>query len=332
MDETTIANTMRRAGALGRPVVREFVIDFLGGLIPGLIFLVAIVAALILPAWSAFGFFLPGLAADAAQSFTTRIDPAATILLLIFPVLLLLLATAYVFGHLFFRQDPKDADQASFDKIARRDDGTGMARTLKCKSGNLTLVEFPYHFLKNYLLDRGILYLADTVPWGPIEPDEFRSLTEDQARDRLNRECGRRAKHFVNALKLRIQASSPASFTTLARNEAHVRLSSSLWYVCRALVWTSFIGGALCLLPTVVSPRPFAIAWNPERVDPVIALPIAVFLSAMLIRRAVEHALHYQREREVLFILETAYWLKLNGVAPRMFEGLGGPGPSAPSV
>lgn len=146
-----------------RGAVKEFVVEFLGGLIPGVAFLLALVPALLLPVAKAIQFVFPSYdlllpVFGASESLTVGL-----VLFFVIPVLFAFLVFAYIAGHLFYRQDPKEADHASFLRIPRHKSQDGMVRAVE---GGDIPIEFPYHFLKEYLAARGIDYLAKRVPWG----------------------------------------------------------------------------------------------------------------------------------------------------------------------
>lgn len=294
-----VADMTDQVGATtARGTLREFLVEFLGSLVPGIAFLVSMVPGFIVPATAAlFGLFkLPW----PQVGFPTGVPASiTTILFLIIPGVLAFLVFAYLAGHFFYRQDPKIADEASFKKIPRHVNFDGMVRPIPGMAN--PPVEFPYHFLKQYLLDRGLKYLAVHVPWN--KQNKF----------------NRRAKHFANALKLRVALESPLAFAILARNEAHVRLSSSMWYVSRALILASGLGFAIYGL-SVISPD--------VKCSPLVILPLIMVLLSWLTKWAIERSLHYQREREVLFILEVAHWLWHTKRVPKIFDGIS---PTTPS-
>ncbi len=289
--------------------IREFIVEFLGSLVPGVAFLIAVIPAFVAPIWSIAITFLRHPAVD----FPTLPGSASvsTIIFLQFPLLMGFFVIAYIAGHLFYRQNPKTADAASFKRISddasKRGEGhenkNGMVRELTDEQGRKrTPVEFPYHFLYEYLDERGIDYLANRVPW-----------------DKTSHK--RRAKHFANALKLRIQTVSPEGSALLARNEAHIRLSSSMWYVCRTLIGASWLGLSAFVFVGIVSqlvPSSVKLEFSV-----ILLFPIFTLLVSHFTKVAIERSLHYQREREILFILEVAHWLFISDRAPKMFEGLG---------
>lgn len=292
--------------------IREFIVEFLGSLVPGVAFLFAVVPAFVIPILTIALTFLP----HPAMTFPTvqGAVPASvsTVMFLLFPALMGFFVFAYIAGHLFYRQNPKTADEASFKRISKNDEnkaGRMVGEVVEVVDGQerrTTPVEFPYHFLREYLVARGIDYLAAHVPWNHADHK-------------------RRAKHFANALKLRIQTVSAEGSAILARNEAHIRLSSSMWYVCRTLVWASALGLSAFILAAGIS---YLVPFTTKLEFSVTLLfPASTLLLSLFTRQAIERALHYQREREILFILEVAHWLVITARAPKMFEGLNSPNP-----
>ena len=281
-----------------RSAIRDFIIEFLGCLVPGIAFLFSTIPAFFIPVGIVAFTFLPPSSVPVPALKGTLPVSVGTIMFLIVPALASLLVFSYIVGHLFYRQDPKNADKASFLRIPRHEGLDGMVRPI---DGGGVPVEFPYHFLKSYLLDRGLIYLAEHVPWNA-------------------QNWKRRCKHFANALKIRIHIESPHHAVLLARNEAHIRLSSSTWYVCKTLITTSVAGLFIYSLAAILSAL---VPGLPKlHFSCVAVFPIAILITSWLVKWAIERALHYQREREILFILETAYWLKVTGKVSKIFEGL----------
>ncbi len=281
--------------------LREFIVDVLGSLVPGIAFLFSIFPALVIPAIAVTNYIIPENNLSFPNFQNSIPTEIGTILFLLFPTLLGFFVFAYIIGHLFYRQDPKKADEASFNRIPRTDHNDGMVR--KVMDGRCP-VEFPYHFLKQYLVDRGITYLAAHVPWDGSEKSDG----------------WRRAKHFANALKIRINIAAPNSYAVLAKNEAHTRLSSSMWYVSKMLIYCSFCG--LMILTIGILLARSLIHQNAAPFSAIFILPIVTLITSWYAKFAIEKALHYQREREILFILETAHWLMISEKVPNIFTGL----------
>ncbi len=54
-----------------------------------------------------------------------------------------------------------------------------------------------------------------------------------------------RSKAFVNIMKTRLHFHYPEHYGQIARNEAHVRLASSIWYASRTLTYVAAGGGVI---------------------------------------------------------------------------------------
>jgi hypothetical protein len=61
---------------------------------------------------------------------------------------------------------------------------------------------------------------------------------------------------------------------------------------------------------------------GPSPFSSIIFFPILTGIAAYVGRWGIERALHYQRGREILFILETAHWMCISEKAKKIFEGL----------
>lgn len=292
-----------RGGAKG------FTVEFFGGLVPGIAFLFGVLLALFVPL---YGFLAPHLPKPGI-TFDGMSLSIGTLMLIVAPVGATFLVFAYIAGHLFYKQDPKHADAASYARIPRSEHADGMVGDV---DGTLK-VEFPYHYLRRYLDRRGLAYLSQHVPW----PDTHECTPRAQ--------YFRRTKHFANALKVRIHMEAPEQFRPISGNEAHVRLSSTMWYVSRALLAAAGVGLLFCFL-TLARALINADTDFIARKWPLLVPPLAIACLAFLTKFAIEKTLHYQREREVLLILETAHWLCHTGRAPKIFDGLSDAGTSSP--
>ncbi len=287
-----------------RSTTSDFIVEFLGSLVPGGTFLLSLIPGLVLPIVAVLHGLFPDWQWQLPRVEGQFPSTISTILLLLLPGSALFLALSYIAGHLFCRQNPKRPDAASYKKLPHDDRRDGMSRAQTGVPGD---VEFPYYHLKCYLKDRGLVYLANRVPWDPNAKKKNKSLE-------------RRCKHWINALKIRIALHSPGSLGTIARNEAHVRLSSTMWYVSRVLFWTSLFSISTYFLAVLVT-HAFQ---TPHQVPigPIFLAPLIVAVLSYVTQWAIERTLHYQRQREILFILETAHWLDATGRANGIFSGL----------
>lgn len=321
---------------------REVAVDFFGSLVPGMVFILASAATL-------------GLAVTATTlALTVGIDPRYESLGVIaavsqiresiepftLEILVLLVLLSYVIGHTFYRQDPKEADRRSFErlyphkrepilrwpwtrvegsdqwkspivqrvvkrrhpqKLSEADEKKKQLELDRWVAENRASCEFPYDHLYRYLEHRGLCHLLPLVPWG--RPSAAEEEVARQARIA-------RSKNFINILKIRLHFYFPDKCGAISRNEAHVRLMSSTWYMARqlalpvvtALTITS-VGIAVAIDQGFVFARPALVALL--AISALFA--IGVGFAASLAVKSIEKFLHYQRVREVVWVLETAY-------------------------
>lgn len=280
--------------------VRYFLIplvEFLGILVPGAIFLLACMLALVLPLATVVD-FLEGTPSRTTQQLyefsKVLISPS-------FGTLIIIAIVSYVVGHLFFRQDPKHPDTCSFTRVKEQIGEEGPVRLCEDEKAFNRLnglqndhnLEFPYRYLHEYLTDRGMLHLAELIPWRGSDPTTYHLRT----------------KHFLNILKIRLEFVFPNQYLRIQRNEAHVRLMSSMWYSAHALQFVAGCGACIGFLVFGASvngkdsfyPSPYFGAW---------LIPCFIIITASVLKRNIEAFLHYQRIREIVFILEAAYFAK----------------------
>lgn len=304
------------AGArLYRLMSEEALIDLLGGMMPGVLFLATTTVIVVPAVHFAIGTMSPtfgGTLGDVISgALTASRDTPSTIW---FALLIFLLLLAYIVGHLFYRHDPKRPDQRSFRHLAREAQFRPPGRSLRwwspvelwdfwktpwvlCDKQKLldelacsTLEEclFPYAGYGDYLKKRRLDHLLEFALW--VKKDRERS------------------KNYINILKIQLRYEQPDRCGSVLRNEAHVRLASSTWYVSQALFWLS---GILVVI--------LAVLWwifratdvtDPLGIDGrflIAALPASVVgIAALYARMVIEKFLHYQRLREVFFVLQTA--------------------------
>lgn len=346
--------------------IHDFFVEVFGSLVPGVLFLAAFALSLILPLYTMLGRAkeksawelgwksvreLVAPSADRAKTdtFLNELQVLGGVLTSYsFLVTIALLFLCYVIGHLFFRRDPDDADKESFRHLQRKIVGPRRARTgwigdrlhalsgwlgsnyerviprdedgaywkvrttQACESGDKC--SFPYPDLDWYLCSRRLCHLM----WFVNPMYRGKKLS----------------KAYVSILKIRLASDYPRRYATIARNEAHVRMLSSMWYVCRAAVRCALFGCGIGVAVFVL--RYFALPnWGTRALDyrdMLWAMPsILLVIFALAIRRSIEGSLHYTRVREIVFLLESAYWAycdtpaKLLDVFPD-FGKCGGPG------
>ncbi len=309
--ESQVRKEMRKHPGL----IGDFLVEFLGGLIPGIIFIVALIFIFSPP----LHMFMSSIS-NTSESFNFRATVAKIIMLtkgtpymVWLGVFIFGLILSYVLGHLFYRRDPKKPNRRSFKRIIKNhpDD-----QELKETFGNIEQAEleqkrkewrrrnyacdnekdceFPFPYLREYLIQRGHNHLLRFVKW----------------KDNKNL----RSKTYINSLKIKLQYYAPHEYQRVIRNEAHVRLSTSTWYMSRALMIYSYVGIAICIFSTLILLvrmlcfshipfEPFGIGLVNWLIAPIIA-PFLVWILSFYCSRSNEEFIHYQRIREVFYVLE----------------------------
>ena len=277
-------------------IIREFYVDLLGSLVPGLLF--TLTAAL--PVWWSAQFAWGAILAITHASTMTVGEPLKAVEAFRIEFVCLALVLSYVLGSVFYRRDPKVPDQRSAAYILWRErkdisrsviqprpgdsvNSREKARSVAMDEGG----QFPYSHLGEYLEARGLQHLADIVPWRGNSINSY----------------GLRTKMFINLLKVRIQYAAPNKCSEIVRNEAHVRMMSSVWYAALALQW-------LCVTLTVVVSCSTVLTRSLKSPDlwGILSFLVALFLAAFWLKRIIRRFFHYQRVREIVYVLETAFW------------------------
>ncbi len=138
--------------------------------------------------------------------------------------------------------------------------------------------KFPYASLPRYLRNRGLLGLAELLPW-----------------DECRRKPRKRSKTFLHFVKLYIQNTNPALAGQLAKQEAFIRLLSGLYYAIRSSV--PVFGIALL----------FALLVHRNVVSEIALACLLILLFNGFIFLGILKAFHYQRLREVVMILSVYF-------------------------
>jgi len=308
-------------------VLREFFVDFLSSMIPGFLFTLFAVplciatGVVVYPAGFTWRNIEVGIQANHSE------------------VVCLVLVFSYVVGCIFSRRDPKVPDQKSAAKLIRRDwDDRNRAviqETTEEREGKRPLFwffaafwgfaaryskwaqrkleadrlasgpggQFPYSHLFEYLTSRKLNHLAAHVPWRGSD-----------------REIDARSKMFINVLKIRLQFHNQKRCGEIVRNEAHVRMMSSMWFAAKQL--ERVLGVLLVLMLAAY----FAGRGSIKPPYPVGEMLLGILLVLFLIAAqwlcwSVLKFLHYQRVREIVYVLETAHTAWKSGQKD-MFEGL----------
>jgi hypothetical protein len=287
-------------------IVTDFYIDFFGSLLPGIYAVIPSVAAVAMSA-SAFLYSIPLVVAGGRQSGADLSGIGPSLLqwkdtgLGTAGNVGLLLVVCYVVGSVFFRRDPKRPDHVSARRIWRDRNLSGHDRArlavqpTRVGSDDISEydTQFPYFYLREYLDGRGLDRLAKWVPWSGCDKDTW----------------GNRSKMFINILKIRLQFLVPERCKEIVRNEAHVRMATSLWYASR---WLIFSGGGSLLMAALAG----MLAGGPSRpLLGILGLDVAILAIALFMKVQIQRSIHYMRVREIVYVLETADFALRNGSA-----------------
>ena len=118
--------------------------------------------------------------------------------------------------------------------------------------------------------------------------------------------------------------AAPRKCGEIVRNEAHVRMMSAIWFAAKS-VFSVFWFSALPVLAAIWRLYRAGLPLDGDQFshDLVVYLAVSSFplLSAFWLKRNVESRFHYQRVKEVVYVLETASCLSNSGY-PGVFENL----------
>jgi len=321
--------------------IQEYLVDLLGGLLPGILFIIAFIISIFPPLYVIASFYTEEQSLfELANSFFVSIQQTPSAIWLVLFLLFVLLS--YVVGHIFYRRDPKTPDRKSFKRLAKIMKASYVHRISKlglrisnkknlklirrlglkiylyrhwntCKNFNIYLeqdlkenygctsvsnCEFPYPFYSEYLKKRGLKHLLKLSIW-------------------CEKKAFHRSKTFINILKIRLKYHFPEKFGTITRNEAHIRLASSAWYVSGISIYLGVIGFlislALCIQKVIImKPTEFGIFYHEflqKASSNLIALflPLIITILSFYLKYNISKFIHYQRLREVFYVLETSF-------------------------
>lgn len=288
----------------GRFSMQEFFVDFLGGLVPGILFTMALVIVLWPPLSTLVRVSNGGERFSAGEQIRSMLSATANTPNMIWIALFAgWILIAYLLGHLFYRRDPKEPNRASFRRVSgfsaekwlslSDDTREELRRNYGCTTPSEC--EFPFPYLDDYLEARGHDHLLPFIRW--TANADYRSKT------------------YINLLKIRLRYYVPERCGQIVRNEAHVRLATSSWYMSRTLVWVGLVGAVIALLCALLvgfgqamdSDSPTSWTDVPRWSLTAAAWPIFVIGLAWYSGTSIERFLHYQRLREAFFVLETAF-------------------------
>lgn len=176
--------------------------------------------------------------------------------------------------------------------------------------------DFPYLNYYKYLLKRQILDLLKYVDWQQTEI---------------------RTKNKINQYKIEIQINNPSVYSILAKNESHIRMASSSWYVSKlirnisicVLIILLFVTG-VWFYNTYSTVRSCSILnWvidlfannqsKPTFVNVVLAFmaPASMCIGFWYIKAQIVKFIHYQRLREIYYTLKVYHECVSNPVVDK---------------
>jgi len=299
-------------------IFNELYIDILGSLVPGLFTVILGAGILILTASALYCIMF-------SQNFSlTDIlnEPKGILIQIHYEIAIITLVASYVIGTAFFRQDPKRPDSLSALYVwatAKAKDRPTLSVQQEnvniindannCPSINISRIDkylgiifphlyfkrkekdfdaqFPYLNMRCYLAGRGLTHLVKYIPWCPND-----SITK-----------GYRTKMYINILKIRLSALGSRFSRDIVRNEAHVRLATSVWYASLIL----FRLGLICLVILIA-----LIVYDHEKdklkyyFTPASFTIVITSLCAVM-KYHLRKCIHYMRVREVVYVIESTH-------------------------
>lgn len=305
----------------GLSIIQEFYTEFFGTFIPGFI----AVASMLLIGMGVI-FLLLGQMPVASGLGDIKICFSLIIILFI-------LCISYMTGAIIYRRAPKLPDAIASYRQWRESTTIKSRSRLSVEFKNDPLsfhnvgeyiasfmnrpewirahagldIDYPYPHLRRYLFRRGLTHLANYVSWcdGP----------EMDSRRKESAERGGRTKHYVNVIKQRLRMIGPPGVVLdLLRNECHIRMLNSLWYVLKFLR-TILVAGVIlsigCFVAWSVAGHNVSLTFENEYARTLYSAAGFTVLWALVwkLKVNIEKGFHYVRNREIVMILEGAYWM-----------------------
>ena len=216
---------------------RDFFIDFLACLIPGFLFLVLSITIIVSTIYLFFKFIPYNGTMELFLSVEDLLE-LKNIIYFPFWIHVSIFILSFMFGFFLYRQDPKKPDHVSY--LRNRETVKGYNEWVIKNTEGLSPIEvqFPYCNLSAYLSSRGFDYDKDIINWDCDKEGESGNKSISNQKNR--------SKAFINKLKMRISFFYPEALSTIIKNEAHIRFSSSMWYGLSVII--KLLYGATLLL------------------------------------------------------------------------------------
>ncbi|WP_028857476.1 hypothetical protein [Psychrilyobacter atlanticus] len=304
---------------------REHLVDIFGTLVPGILFLNFTIFTLAWPIWAILAEF------DDKRLMTYEIAKRIIKFTKFFKseIGIVLIIISYAFGRIFFRLNKDKVDEDSYRYIARKKllNKETLENWVVRKKGEVSenwivrkikeiseywvirstknespICDYPYYYLYEYLESKGMSHLTKFVPWRGEDEETYKY----------------RATHRINAIKIRLMYYEPYSFTYIFRNEAHIRMMSSIWYVMTYILRLGLILIIISIILLLYFPIDPSYLVT-RRIIPILTSFIMLVL-AFIIKRAIKKIYHFMRVREIVLILEGAYIASIEN--PDFLKGL----------
>ena len=293
--------------------LRVGVINVLGVMVPGILLIFLLMVGFVFPVIIAalpLGQVTVGSDATVSWERVGAVWSANKALLLFLAAVM-----GYVAGYVVRLSTPDSLDRISADMVLRKMDDEYSVDTHvpgarerpsvaeACRCGTAAAADhwpyrgepgnkFPYYHFKDYLLWRGLNECAGFVAWA--SPEDAGSA--------------RRSKTHVHMMRLEVQAKSPELAGILESNEAHVRLMFGTWVAVKTCLPFVILGAGICIVGLAVT------RYAEVEVSPPFVMALIVcscLLVAMLwARTRIEHLFHYQRVRELLYIIGSIWCVR----------------------
>lgn len=300
-------------------ILNDLYVDLLGTLVPGLFAVILSGCSILLSATASYFLIFGNIETGISVTKVGRVMVSN----FHYEIAIITLVSSYVIGSIFFRQDPKRPDASSALYIwmnSTPDDRDGLASQSLGDWEKMHALpfswkdkfrafwqpdnfinkyaldtQFPYPHLRCYLGARGLTHLTQHVPWCPHDKD-FPSKTRKF-----------RTKMFINILKIRLQSLVPNLCKDIVRNEAHVRLATSVWYTATCLLFV----GIFCIGLLALSSGIHIARFGGTGILSMLYIPVgsvlAISFFSLIVKYELRKCIHYMRVREVIYVLETSH-------------------------
>ncbi len=289
--------------------VRSFrlgIIDLLGITVPGMLILLILSLSLAVPflaVVSVIGESSDAISVASIWESMSSFYEAAKVLLWLGLILI-----SYIVGYIIRLSTPDYLDKVSAERVVEEweddlDHADGESPQedkwpYQGESDN----KFPYFHFRDYLVARGFgENLAKLATWGnqKVAPD-----------------VGKRSKTIINMMKLDIAIKKPDLAAIIESNEAHIRLMSGTWIILTKCVPFALVGLATSILSVIGAMSSVKdLAYSPIISIASILVESILLLGMLWSKNQIEISFHYQRVRELTYILGCAYHVYTGGNA-----------------